>query len=46
MGKVTPFGGELYESWNAELETFRETNYVLCHPEWKPDVPHVKWWNG
>jgi FkbM family methyltransferase len=34
IGKVTPYGVEFYESWDWELETFREGNYLACLPSW------------
>jgi FkbM family methyltransferase len=34
IGKVTPYGIEFYDSWDCELETFREGNYIACLPHW------------
>ncbi len=34
IGKVTPYGVECYDSWDWELETFREGNYLACLPQW------------
>jgi FkbM family methyltransferase len=34
IGKVTPYGVEFYRTWEWELETFREGNYVACRREW------------
>jgi FkbM family methyltransferase len=32
IGKVTPYGFELYERWRPELERYIEGNYVIIHP--------------
>jgi FkbM family methyltransferase len=45
LGKVTRFGLEIYPGWDAELETFREGNYIACRPNWADRVPTVQWWN-
>jgi FkbM family methyltransferase len=44
LGKVTPRGIEFYETWHAELESFREGNYVMVRPVVKSDMPTVVWW--
>jgi FkbM family methyltransferase len=44
LGKVTPRGVEWYPSWDPELETFREGNYVMCREECVPWFPSVRWW--
>jgi FkbM family methyltransferase len=46
IGKVTSRGVEFYETWDWELETFREGNYIACLSPWiyrfNPIVPS---WN-
>jgi len=34
IGKVTSHGVEFYETWDWELETFREGNYIACLSSW------------
>jgi FkbM family methyltransferase len=34
IGKVTSHAVEFYETWDWELETFREGNYVACLSPW------------
>ena len=46
LGKVTPLGIEFYERWHHELETFRESNYVLVRDDWRPAFRTVEWWGG
>lgn len=44
VGKITPLGIELYESWHPELETFHEGNYVALRAgvdDWFTSIP---WW--
>lgn len=45
LGKVTPRGVEFYETWDSELETFREANFLACTPAWRDRFPAVVWWN-
>jgi FkbM family methyltransferase len=44
VGKVTPRGVEFYPSWDADLETFVEGNYLACLPEAAAELPAVTWW--
>ena len=44
LGKLTPAGVEFYPSWDAELETFVEGNYVACRESVAERLPAVKWW--
>jgi FkbM family methyltransferase len=44
LGKITPHGVEFYKKWHAELETFREGNYVLCRNDLLVRLPKVQWW--
>jgi FkbM family methyltransferase len=44
VGKLTPAGVEFYPSWDAELETFVEGNYVVCRESLAAQLPSVKWW--
>lgn len=46
LGKVTPLGIEFYPDWDAELETFREANFVAVAPESRGWFPAVRWWNA
>lgn len=46
LGKVTPKGIEFYQRWHHELETFRESNYVLVRDDWRSAFPTVEWWGG
>jgi FkbM family methyltransferase len=46
LGKVTPKGIEFYPRWHQELETFRESNYVLVRDDWHSEFPTVEWWGG
>ena len=46
IGKLTPRGVEFYPSWDAELETFVEGNYVACDPEAAAGLPVVTWWKS
>jgi FkbM family methyltransferase len=44
IGKLTPKGIEFYPAWDAELETFVESNYIAC-TEWAAQrLPSVQWW--
>jgi FkbM family methyltransferase len=45
VGKVTPLGVEVYESWHPELESFREANYVGLHPSVIDRFLKIPWWN-
>lgn len=40
VGRLTPFGIEVYPNWHQELERFIETNFVLVHREFLLDLPH------
>jgi FkbM family methyltransferase len=44
IGKLTPNGVEFYPTWDAELETFVEGNYVACLPSIADRLPSVAWW--
>ena len=44
VGKLTPAGVEFYPSWDAELETFVEGNYVACRQAIAEKLPSVRWW--
>lgn len=44
LGKVTPRGIEFYEAWHPELETFKEANYLLFHPDVRRGMQTVTWW--
>jgi hypothetical protein len=44
VGKLTPKGIEFYPSWDAELETFVEGNYVACAAGIADLLPCVPWW--
>jgi len=44
LGKLTPNGVEFYPTWDADLETFVEGNYVACLPGLAERIPSVKWW--
>lgn len=44
LGKLTPAGVEFYPSWDAELETFVEGNYVACRQAIAEQLPSVRWW--
>jgi len=44
VGKLTPAGVEFYPSWDAELETFVEGNYVACRQAIAEQLPSVRWW--
>ncbi len=46
IGKITPRGIEFYSEWTAELESFREGNYLAALPEARPLFPFVKEWNA
>jgi len=46
LGKLTPRGVEFYRSWDADLETFVEGNYVACVPEVAVRLPSVAWWKS
>ena len=46
LGKLTPAGVEFYLSWDAELETFVEGNYVACRQSVAKRLPAVKWWKS
>ena len=44
VGKLTPAGVEFYPSWDPELETFIEGNYVACRQAEAAQLPAVRWW--
>lgn len=44
VGKLTPAGVEFYPSWDPELETFIEGNYVACRQVVVRQLPAVRWW--
>jgi hypothetical protein len=44
IGKVTPAAIEFYSRWHFELETFHESNMVICTPEWAARFPSIRWW--
>jgi FkbM family methyltransferase len=44
IGKVTPQGIEWYSAWNAELETFREGNYLAVRQESRGRFVSIAWW--
>jgi FkbM family methyltransferase len=46
VGKLTPRGVEVYPGWDADLETFVESNYLACDPEAAAELPAVKWWKA
>ncbi len=46
LGKLTPLGIEFYDKWHHELETFRESNYVLVRDDWRAGFSSIEWWGG
>lgn len=44
LGKITPAGIEWYDGWDAELESFREGNYLLAEPSARGWFPATGWW--
>ncbi len=46
VAKVTPQGIELYDRWHPELESFRESNYLLVREDWRDSFPLIEWWGG
>jgi hypothetical protein len=46
VGKLTPLGVEFYPSWDPDLETFIEGNYVACVPTVAARLPSVRWWKS
>ena len=46
VGKVTPMGIEFYASWDPELESFREANFVGVVPALAERLPRIPWWNA
>ena len=44
IGKITPLGVEAYRSWDPELESFREGNYLAWREPNLP-IPIIPWWN-
>jgi len=45
IGKVTPRGIELYDSWHPELENFHEGNYAAIRSGDETRFPLIPWWN-
>jgi FkbM family methyltransferase len=45
LGKLAREGVEFYPSWDPELETYREGNYVAACAEWTGALPEIRWWN-
>jgi FkbM family methyltransferase len=45
LGKLNRNGVQFYPGWHWELETYRESNYVACAPDWsqKFSTIPVKW---
>jgi FkbM family methyltransferase len=46
LAKVTPKAIEFYDRWHPELESFRESNYLLVRDDWRASFPVVEWWGG
>jgi len=46
IGKLTPRGIEFYTSWDPDLETFVEGNYIACDLEMAGRLPAVTWWKS
>lgn len=46
IGKLTPRGVECYPGWDADLETFVESNYVLGTEAALAGLPQVSWWKS
>lgn len=46
IAKVAPKGVEFYDRWHPELETFRESNYLLVRDDWRAEFPAIEWWGG
>ncbi|MGH3401399.1 MAG: FkbM family methyltransferase [Streptosporangiaceae bacterium] len=46
LGKLTPDGIEFYPSWDPDLETFVEGNYVAAVPDVAARLPAVRWWKA
>lgn len=44
IGKVTPKGVEWFPRWDAEMETFREANYVAARSPWVERLPFRESW--
>jgi FkbM family methyltransferase len=44
IGKVTPRAIEWYPAWSAQLETYREGNYLAVRPSWRHRFPSLEWW--
>ena len=45
LGKLTPYGVEVYPGWHFELETFKEGNYLAMKDSLLDAFPQVRWWN-
>lgn len=46
VGKVTRRGIEQYQTWNFELETWRQANYLAWRDSAPCPVPSFPWWNS
>lgn len=46
IGKLTPYGIEIYPGWDPDLETFVEGNYVACTEDIVNRLPSVEWWKS
>jgi hypothetical protein len=44
VGKLTPRGVEWYSTWDPELESFVEGNYLAARPDLASRLPAVRWW--
>lgn len=44
LGKLTPRGVEFYPRWDADLETFVESNYIACTAWAAERLPSISWW--
>jgi hypothetical protein len=45
LAKITPNAVEPYSRWDAELESYREANYVLLSERARAWFPRIRWWN-
>ncbi len=44
VGKLTPRGMESYPSWDPDLETFIEGNYLVATRAMARCLPQIRWW--
>jgi FkbM family methyltransferase len=44
VGKLTPYGIEVYSAWHFELESYREGNYLLWRGALPADLTRLAWW--